>query len=393
LRHSLGGFDYPAARAAAGIKTSRRDGSELNVEEGKISGLQLALLLTAVLEGTFYLFSFTVNLSKQNTWLTVLVSFMTIVPFGYIYARLIKRFPGRNLAAIHNMIYGRYLGVAVSSFYLVYFLLALSFATKDVADFYSILFMRETPQEIMLIVFTCVCAYAVWHGIEVLARIAPFAVTALSLIIIVSTIMLLPKMSFANFLPIGELPLIDLIHGTQIMAEIHFGVVVIIFLPIAFAVNNQRQVERALFVGLLTGVAFFFLIAIRNTAVLGNTEPVFSWPSFRAFRLINLGFLSRLDILFTFGLTFGRFLLCSIYFYITALLLSQLLGLRTYLPLLFPLGCLTVILAMINYSSTTEHFQSAQNVEIMLFFPVMFIFPPLSLLIAKIRNLPRKGGL
>jgi hypothetical protein len=48
---------------------------------------------------------------------------------------------------------------------------------------------------------------------------------------------------------------------------------------------------------------------------------------------------------------------------------------------------------MIVYQSATAHVQSAQNIEIIFFFPVMFIFPPLSLLVAKIRNLPQKGNL
>jgi hypothetical protein len=59
--------------------------------------------------------------------------------------------------------------------------------------------------------------------------------------------------------------------------------------------------------------------------------------------------------------------------------------------MLFPLGCIAVVFALTLYPSATAHLQSVQNVEIMLFVPFIFIFPPLSLLIAKIRNLPQKG--
>jgi spore germination protein KB len=203
--------------------------------------------------------------------------------------------------------------------------------------------------------------------------------------------MLLPKMDFTNFLPIGELPLIDFVHSTQITTEIPIGIIATIFLSIAFTVNDHRRVEKALLSSILLGTFIFMLITIQNTAVLGNTEAIFYSPAFHASRLINIGFLSRLDILFAFGYTLGQFLMCAIFFYITALLLSQILGLRTYLPLLFPLGCIVVILAMIVYPSVTAHLQSIQNVEIWFFLPAMFIFPPLSLLIAKIRNLPKKG--
>jgi spore germination protein KB len=364
----------------------------LNIEKGKISALQLFLMITGFLEGNVYLLSFAVNLSKHDTWLTVISGLILATPFGYICALLVKKFSGRNLAAIHNIIYGRYLGTAVSLYYICCFLLLFSFASKDVSEFYNTFFMRETPQEIMLTVFICVCAYAVWNGIEVIARLAPFVVTFVSLTIIATFIMLFSKLDFANFLPIGELTLINFIHSTQIVTEIPFGLVMIFFLPVAFTVNDRRRTGRALLSGLLLGAAFFLVIAIRNTAVLGNTEALLISPSFQTVRLINIGFLSRLDILFAIGHTLGQFLLCAIFFYITVLLLSQTLGLRTYLPLIFPLGGIAVILGLITHPSTTAHLQNAQNIDIMLWFPMIFIFPSLSLLIAKIRNLPKEEG-
>jgi spore germination protein KB len=345
----------------------------LNIERGRISSLQLGLLTTGYIEGAVYAISFVVNLSKHDTWLAVLTGLIISVPFGYICALLVKIFPGLNLARIHNVVYGRYLGTAVSLYYLCFFLLLTSFTIKDIGSIFNIFFMRETPQEIMLVVFTCVCAYAAWNGIEILARVVHFIVAIVSLTIVATTFMLLPQMNFANFLPIGELSLIDFIHSTQIITEVTFGLILTIFLSIAFTVHDQRRAGRAFLSGLLSGAVFFMVIVIRNTAVLGNTEAMLFSPSFQTSRLINIGFLSRLDILFAIGHTFGQFLICSIYFYITVLFSSQILGLRTYLPLIFPVGCIVVILGMIVYPSITAHLQSVQNV-LVVFFSLLFLF-------------------
>jgi hypothetical protein len=59
--------------------------------------------------------------------------------------------------------------------------------------------------------------------------------------------------------------------------------------------------------------------------------------------------------------------------------------------MLFPLGCITIIQGIIWYPSITAHIKSAQNDFVIMISPLLFIFPPLSLLIAKIRNLPKKG--
>jgi spore germination protein KB len=365
----------------------------MNIEKGKISALQLILMAAAVFEGPVYTLSFSANLAKNNIWLIILISMLIAVPFGYIYALLAKRFPGLNLVDIHQIIYGRYVGTAVSLYFLSYFLMVFTLTTRDVGDFYSTFFMWETPPEVIMIVFLCASAFGVWNGIEVLCRIAPFSVMSISLVIIGTALVLLPKLNFANFLPIGEIPLTNLIHSTQIITEIPFGITMLIYLPLAFTVNDQRRTVRTFFSGLLLGATFFLATAIRNTAVLGGAEGILFSPSFQTARLISIGFLSRLDILFAFGHTFAQFSLNSTYFYISVLLFAQILGLRTYAPLVFPLGCIAAIMAMIVYPSPIEHLQSVQNVEIMYFFPVMFIFPPLSLLIAKIRNLPRKGCL
>jgi spore germination protein KB len=361
----------------------------MNIEKGKISNAQLLLLIVGFIEGSTFLAHFASNLAGRDTWLTVLSGLTVTVPFLYSYVVLIKRFPGRNFARINQIIYGRYPGTAISLFFLSYFFLILSLNIKDEGDYYLNFFMGDTPIEIILIVFTGVCAYAAWNGIEVLARVTPFIVAFISLVIIGTTLMVLPKMDFSNFLPLGELTFKNFFHSTQIIAEIPFGEW-LCFLPLAFALNDSKPIVKTFLSGVLSGAAFFMVIVVRNTAVLSNTEAMLIAPSIQAVRLINFGFLSRLDILFATGHTVAIFLKCSILFYVTVLFLAQIFELRTYSPMIFPLGCLTAILGKILYPSSSAHIESAQNVEVMLYIPLMFLLPPLSLFIAKIRKLPGK---
>lgn len=362
----------------------------MNIEQGKISDFQLFLLITGFIEGSILLTSFASNLVKHNTWLVILSGLIFIVPFVYIFAWLAKRFPGTNFAWINRMVYGTYLGTTISILYLGYFLLTLSFNIRDLGNFYTTFFMRDTPLEVFLIVFTFTCAYAVWNGIEVLARICPFIVGTVILFVISATLMLFTKMNFSNLLPLGELSFKNFLHGVQIITEIPFGELVV-FLTIYFALHGNQHTATATLSGLLLGAALFMVISIRNTAILGDTEAFLLSPSYQVVRLINFGFLSRMDILFAAGYILGMFFKCSILFYGVVLLLSQLLCLRTYSPLIFPLGCVVIILAIIVYPSMGEHFKTSQNTGIMFTIPFVHIFPVLTMFIAKIRNLPKKG--
>lgn len=362
----------------------------MNIEKGTISVFQFSFLIIGFIEGSILLTSYVSNIVKNSSWLVLLSGLASIAPFVYIYALLAQRFPGINFAQINQNVFGTYLGTAFSSLYIGYFLLLFSFNLREIGNFYTIFFMRETPFEVFLIVFIFVCAFAVWNGLEVLARINTFLLVAINLSIMIATLMLLPKMNLTNLLPLAELPLKDFIHGTQIIADIPFGEIAV-FLTMAFALNDNRHVVKSTFLSLILGAAIFLIITIRNTAVLGNTEALLYSPSFEVIRLINIGFLSRIDILFAFGFTIGLFLKCSILFYGVVLLLSQLLKLRTYRCLIFPLGCITTVLAIIVFPSITAQFLSGQNEALMMAIPFFHIFPPLTLLVAKLRNLPKKG--
>jgi len=180
--------------------------------------------------------------------------------------------------------------------------------------------------------------------------------------------MLLPEMKFSNLFPFLDLPFKDFLHGTQIITEIPFGELVI-FLTLTFGINDTQHITRYSLMGLFSGALLLLMVTARNTAVLGNTELLLISPSFQAERRINIGFLSRMDILFAIGNTFGLFLKCSILFYGLILLLSQLIQLRIYSPVIFPTNCILIVLSSVIYSSVAEHFQFSQNVGIMFTIP------------------------
>jgi spore germination protein KB len=363
----------------------------MNIEKGKISGLQFSFLIIGFIEGSIILVSYASNITRQNTWLAVLAGLIIMIPFVYIYTLLAKRFPGMNFAQIHRLIYGNYLGSFLCLLYLGFFLLILSFNIRDLGNFYNTFMMRDTPLEIFLIIFAFTCAYAAWNGIEVLARTSQVIVFIVTFILIIATLILLPKMDFSNLLPLLDLSFKDFLHGTQIITEIPFGEVVV-FLTLTFSLNNTQHLAKNWLFGLSFGAFLLFMITVLNAAVLGNTEEVFISPFFHMVRLINIGLLSRMDVLFAMGYTFGLFIKCSILLYSLMLLLSQFLQLRTYSPIIFPLCCILIILSATIYPSIAEHFQTSQNAAIMMTIPFIHLFPILSLLIATIRKLPKKGS-
>jgi len=361
----------------------------MNIEKGKISSQQLIFLIAGFVEGSALLIDFTVTITEHQTWMVILAALAITAPVILSYVALAKRFQGMNLVQINDLVYGRFLGKVVSIYYIFFFSMTLSINIRDVGELYITFLMQDTPFIFFLIVFTATCAYAVIKGIEVLARVSHLIVVTGMFVIISTFILLIDQMDFSNFLPFFELPLIKIIQGIHIVSSIPFGETVA-FLMIMGCLNKTEHAVKNTFFGLLIGAASLFIVAVRNTAVLGGTQTIWTSTSFQSIRLINIGtVLTRMDFLIGIAQTILIFFKCSIFFYVLAAALSQLFGLKSYLQLVLPLAGIEVIIAATVFQSPVDHAMITQNAGIIYCTPLIFVIPPLSLLIAKIRGLPK----
>ncbi|HHW21847.1 MAG TPA: endospore germination permease [Clostridiaceae bacterium] len=361
----------------------------MSIEKGKISNQQLLFLVAGFVLGSVLLVDFTVGITEHQTWMVILAGLAITAPVILSYVVLAKKFPGMNLVQINDMVYGRFLGKVISIYYIFFFSMTLSFNIRDVGELYITFLMQDTPFIFFLIVFTATCAYAVSKGIEVLARVSHLFVVSGLFVIVSAFTLLIDQMDFSNFLPFFELPFIRIFQGIHIVSVIPYGETVV-FLMIMGCLNKTDHAVKKTFSGLLIGAVSLLIVAVRNTAVLGRTQTIWTSTSFQSIRLINIGtVLTRMDFLIGIAQTILIFFKCSLFFYALVVALSQLFGLKSYLPLVLPLAGIEVIIAATVFQSPVDHAMITLNAGIIYSAPLIFVFPPLSLLIAKIRGLPK----
>lgn len=363
----------------------------MEIEKGKITGVQLVFMLTGFIQGSALLISFISGMSDHDTWLVVLAGMAVTMPFILSYAALARRFPGMNLVQINDIVYGRFAGKAVSIYFCFFLLMTLSFNVRDLGNFYTTFLMPDAPLIFFLAAFTLTCVYAVRKGIEVIARVSHLFVIAAYAVVVSSLLLMVSKMDFSNFLPILELKPVKFIQSTHIISAIPFGEVVI-FLMIFSTAAETRRIVRNVFTGVLLGGTMLLLIAVRDAAVLGSAQSILTSPAFHSFRLIDIGnVFTRMDILVGVAQTMVMFLKCILFLYALATAVSQLFGLDSYSSLLLPIAGVVVIIAATVYHSQVEHSMITINTSVIYLIPLLYVFPPLSLVIAKIRGLPKKG--
>ena len=92
-------------------------GNQMELEKGKIGNYQLTLLITGFLIGSSIILS-PGGRAKHDAWLAIVLGMIEGIMFALIYAYLSKRFQGKTLIQINEIVYGPYIGKCVSLMFL-----------------------------------------------------------------------------------------------------------------------------------------------------------------------------------------------------------------------------------------------------------------------------------
>jgi spore germination protein KB len=127
--------------------------------------------------------------------------------------------------------------------------------------------------------------------------------------------------------------------------------------------------------------------------VLGPRQLISTSASFAVSRQIDIGnVLSRLDILVAIVLLITVFMKVVVFYYVTVLGIAQTCKLRSYAPLVIPIGIISIIIAANLYPSDMEQLYAGQyawpfNASI-----CELVLPVITLVVIAIRRLPKKKG-
>lgn len=363
----------------------------MRLENGEISNKQLMFLTLSFMQSMILTINFAYSISSYDTWIAVLMAYVIAMLFTLLFLAIALKFPGKNLVQINDIVFGRYFGKLISAVYIWFFFEYTIHYMYFFDSFWITYIMPETPRLAFLLMFVFVCGMAVRNGIEVIARCSFmfFAIVLASIIAV--TVLLIPDMQFSNLLPIFEVKPLKLIQSVHIILVIPLCDI-ISFLFILPNTSNKQKVIKPVLIGLSLSVVQLLVVVLRDAAVLGPRILISSSASFVVSRQIDIAnILTRFDILIAITLLITVFMKVTIFFYVTVLGLAQTLNLRSYQPLIFPIGIITMAIAARLYPSDMEQVYAGQfawpfNASI-----CEFIIPVITMIVILIRKLPKKG--
>ncbi|MBZ4653417.1 MAG: hypothetical protein JG781_756 [Peptococcaceae bacterium] len=361
----------------------------MKLEGGKIAGSELVFLMIGFTLGSSLILS-PAQAAKHDDWLAILAGLGEGLVFALIYTTLAVRFPGKTLIQFNDIIYGPYLGKIISLGYLWYFLQLGSLVLRNFGDFFTTIIYPETPMIVFIVLVALICASAVRNGIEVIARCSILLVVFTFVVIFGTAILLAKDMKFTNLLPVFDIPLREFIKASHSAATFPFGETVAFLMVIPF-LKKVKEAKTSSIIALIMAAMLLVVVAVRDTAVLGITKTISTYPAYQAVRLIDVGkILTRLEILIAINLLSMGFLKIAVLYYGAVLGTAQLLKLRSYLPLVLPMGAFMVSLSTLQFGSNIENINFAQEIYPYYALPFQVGLPLISLLIAILRGVPKK---
>jgi spore germination protein KB len=327
------------------------------LEDSKISVHQFTILVTLHLTGTSILIipSLLAAEAKQDAWIAALLALGIMLCIAALYVSLGNRFSGMNFAEYMEVILGKWAGKAVS----IWFFIALPFFTssltlRNLGDFVTTQIMPETPIEATHIIFMGVVIMGLRLGLETLARAAELFFPWIILLFFVIIVFVTPEVKLENIQPVLEEGFKPVIRAAVTLISFPF-IETVIFLMVFPYVNRSEKVGKAFYAGIATGGLFLFIVTVLSILVFGaDLVARNNFPSYMLSRKISVGgFLERVEVMLAIIWFITIFFRLSIFQYVAAIGVAQILNLKEYRFLTIPMGMILIVLSLVAVPNTT----------------------------------------
>ena len=366
----------------------------------KINSRQLFYLL--FIPRTTVVISFLPSLTSadalQDAWLSALLTFLPGVAIILLIGKLALKFPEKDIVQYGEELLGAIPGKLLLFPYFFFFLHVASTDLRLYAGVIKTGFLTETPLVVTAGIMMLAVVAVVYAGLEPLSRCADVIFPVFLLMTAAGLLFPLVRADFQNLQPVLARGWSPVIMGSIIPTMITAAQYLHLSVIVPSLVEPQKALRAALWSYVLS-TAVLVLYSVLVVTVLGAEEGArSSFPVFRLLRAVSFSrFWERVEAVNIFSWGLGVFITVALGLYFSAWVISRLLGLRDYRPLLFPLAVIIVTLSVQQYASAFEvwrFFTPAVGAPLVFFF-VLF---PLAVLWAACllkrpgkRKLPPRG--
>ncbi|SHF28202.1 spore germination protein KB [Seinonella peptonophila] len=358
------------------------------IERGKISALQMAMILHSTIAATALLAmpSVTMKYAHQDMWLSPIWASLGGFLIVWITFQLHKFYPKESFIEYVPRIIGRFLGSIFAFLYLFFYWIILGDIVREYGEFLITNFLAHTPYSVISGSMLLVCAYAVRGGVEVIGRSAQFFVPIVMPLFLIVLLLLIPDLKPQNMLPMFEHGLKPSLIGAIPPLSAFYGEFFLISFLYPYVSDKQNKLRWGIY-SVLSVVWTMLLVSFSTLLIFGKVGAHLTYPLIGVARYISLAdFLEHLESIVAAIWVLSMFIKMTMIYYALSLGTAQWLKLTDYRPLIFPIGILSLVLSIWTVPNLQVLSQFINSTGTIYFLLMQYLIPLLLLIVAYFRR-------
>ena len=290
----------------------------------------------------------------RDAWLSVLVAWFLDVMLALVYAYMGIRFSGENFVQYSITILGKYLGRMVGILFPLFFLMVCTIVLRGLSQLVNTVFLPRTPFDVILVSSYLVSALIGRKGIEVIARMTEILGPLFFISIVALSFLVLPSFHIARLKPQFDEGVAPFLIGAPLLLT-SFGVCIIMAMYIPLC-NRPENGFLTKFIAVSMGGLGVVLVTVLSVGIFGieDAQNMLS-PGLQLAKMINFSnYFERVEMIWLLILVGSGIVGSSSLLWAFGQGLAQIVGLKTYQPLIYPGALISLVLCIGSFPSSLQ---------------------------------------
>lgn len=319
----------------------------------------------------------------QDSWAAILIGALIALPVLLMYAQILRRYPGKDLFEIADILLGKKAGAVIAVLYTWYALHLGALVLRNFSDFIQISLLPETPQLPITILMILTSIYLTRSGMRAIGKWSVAIIFYIIFVIVFTFTAAMRLVHLDELFPLLQHPPREILDAGVGIASFPFAESVIL-LCAGKAVPKGKS-RKVYLIPLLFTTAVFLLAFVRNISLLGQKMfEVSLFPSYVTARIIQLGnFITRIEGSISSNFVMTGLVKISLCLTAGARGISRLAGLPDYKTMVMPAGMFVFMLTVILFDNTMDMFHFIEYYPVYAF-PFQVLVPFLIFFVAEV---------
>lgn len=297
------------------------------------------------------------NVSKQNSWLSIIIaSIIGILPV-LMYYYIIKNYPDKNIIEIINHTFGKQLGTFINTIIVLFIILFSSSVFYNLIVFISTQYLYRTPNIAIASMFGFCFYYILKKGINALSKVSTILFYIFILLFILTLLGLIPQINLSNLQPFNEIGVLSIFGGTLEIICLNIAPIYLMTLIPYNKISHNNKLLKNIFTFYIIALITILCVNVSVIAIYGNNlAKLFQYSEFHLLKRLSLiGFIERTENILSIQWIFGMVIiivmsLCYIKEYI------KIYTKKSNFIIEFSLVFISIVLALNIFKTNTDAF-------------------------------------